>query len=65
MAEGPIEEHIAGLIEAFGVPVDDTDRAIIGAAWQQFGPGMEQILTADLTAVRPEANFDPSSPPQD
>ena len=57
--------HIAGTLAAFGVEVDDVDEAVIGAAWEQFGPGMKALLAADLADVAPEPDFDPSQPPQD
>jgi hypothetical protein len=57
--------HIAGTLASYGVEVDEIDKAVIGAAWEQFGPGMIALLGADLSGVAPEPDFDPSGPPRD
>jgi hypothetical protein len=55
--------HIVATLKGFGVETDDVDVAVIGAAWEQFGPGMRALLAADLAAIEPEGDFDPSQPP--
>ncbi len=63
MNEADPSEHIAGMLGAFGVEVDEVDKAVIGAAWATFRPDIRALLEADLDGVEPEAGFDPSRPP--
>jgi hypothetical protein len=58
-----IETHIVALLAAYGVPTDEMDEAIIALIWQQFGPGLEELLGADLSAVDVERPCDPSMAP--
>jgi hypothetical protein len=57
--------HIVGTLTAFGVEVDEVDRAVIEAAWEQFGDGMRALLETDLEGVEPEADPDHSRAPAD
>jgi hypothetical protein len=63
-AQDGLSEHIAGTLAAFGVEVNEVDAAVIDAAWQGFGPEMRELLEADLEAVEPEPDLDPSKPPR-
>lgn len=58
------EAHVVAMLAGFGVPTDEIDEAIIGAILQQFGPGLQALLDADLTAVAAERPCDPSTAPQ-
>jgi len=49
----------------FGIPVDDVDLAVIRVAERVYGPGRDALLAADLSAIAPEHDFDPSRAPTD
>jgi hypothetical protein len=55
--------HIAGTLNIFGVEVSEIDEAVINAALEQFGDGMQALLEIDLEGAEPEPDLDPSRPP--
>jgi hypothetical protein len=50
-------------LAGYGVELDDTDLAVIGAIEQVYGPESKALLAADLSDVEPEHDFDPSRAP--
>jgi hypothetical protein len=56
--------HIAATLASFGVEVSEIDEAVINAAFEQFGGGMQALLELDLDGVEPEPNLDPSRAPE-
>jgi hypothetical protein len=53
----------AGTLKIFGVEVSEVDEAVINAALEQFGDGIQALLEIDLEGVEPEPDVDPSRPP--
>jgi hypothetical protein len=58
------EQHVRGGLELAGIPVDDVDLAVMRAADAVYGPGMRALLEADIRAVMPENDLDPSRAPR-
>jgi hypothetical protein len=54
-----VRDTLAG----YGVEVDDTDLAVLGAIEQVYGPERNALLAADLSDVEPEHDFDPGRAP--
>jgi hypothetical protein len=59
------EQHVRAGLELAGVPVDDTDLAVMRAADSVYGPKMRALAHADLSDVWVEPALDPSRPPED
>ena len=57
------ERFVRAGLELEGVPVDDTDLAVMRAADAVYGPGMRALAAADLRDVLPELTPDPSRAP--
>ncbi|MEA2308562.1 MAG: hypothetical protein QOI65_848 [Thermoleophilaceae bacterium] len=57
------ERYVRSGLELAGIPVDDVDLAVMRAADAIYGPGMRALAGADLRAVMPEIDLDPSRPP--
>jgi hypothetical protein len=49
----------------YGVPVDETDIAIMRVVEQVYGPPRDALLAADLTRWSAEHGVDPSGPPRE
>jgi hypothetical protein len=47
----------------YGIAVDDVDLAVMRAAEATYGPGRDALIAADLSAIPPEHDFDPSRAP--
>jgi hypothetical protein len=47
----------------YGIVVDDVDLAIMRAAEATYGPPRDAMLAADLSAIGPEHDLDPSRAP--
>ena len=60
----PFEQFIRAGLELQGVPVDETDVAVMRAADAVYGPGMRALFAADLRTVLPEVDLDPGRPPR-
>ena len=58
------ERFVRGGLELSGLAVDDVDLAVIRAADAVYGPGLRALAAADLRAVTPEVDLDPSRPPR-
>ena len=58
------EKHVRAGLELAGMPVDDTDLAVMRAADSVYGPGFQALARADLHDVELEADLDPSRPPK-
>lgn len=54
-----VRDTLAG----YGVEVDDTDLAVLGAVERIYGPERNALLVADLSDVEPEHDLDPSRAP--
>jgi len=50
-------------LEALGYDVDETELAIMRVADALYGPKLRALAAADLTAVWPEPDLDPSRAP--
>ena len=59
-----LERYARGGLELAGDEVDDTDLAVIRAAWNAYGGELQALDQADLVAVLPEPDLDPSRPPR-
>jgi hypothetical protein len=57
------DEYARLALARYGIEVDDVDLAIMHAAERVYGPPREAMLRADLSAIAPEQDLDPSSPP--
>lgn len=58
------EQYVRAGLDLAAVPVDDIDLAVMRAADAVYGPGMRALLAADLRAVMPEIDLDPSRAPR-
>jgi len=58
------ERYVRAGLELGDVPVDDIDLAVMRVADAVYGPGMRALATADLRAVLPEVDLDPSRAPR-
>jgi hypothetical protein len=58
------EQYVRAGLELQGMAVDDLDVQIIRAADAAYGPDMRALERADLRAVWPETDLDPSRPPR-
>jgi len=47
----------------YGIAVDDTDLAVIGAAEHTYGAEIDALLLADLSEIEPERGFDAGRAP--
>jgi uncharacterized UPF0146 family protein len=59
-----LEQYVRAGLELTGDEVDDVDLAVIRAADAVYGPHMRALENADLSAVMPEPDLDPSRPPR-
>jgi hypothetical protein len=57
------EQHGRAGLELAGVPVDDTDLAVMRAADSVYGPKMRALAGAELRGVHVEPDLDPSRAP--
>ena len=58
------ERYVRAGLELAGVPVDETDLAVMRAADAVYGPGMRALAAADLREVMPEVDLDPGRAPR-
>jgi hypothetical protein len=63
MEEDQFELFVRAGLGRYGIPVDETDIAIMQVAEQVYGPPRDALLAADLTGWRAEHGLDPSEPP--
>jgi hypothetical protein len=47
----------------YGLAVDEVDLAVMRAAEATYGPGRDALLSADLSGVPAENDFDPARAP--
>jgi hypothetical protein len=47
----------------YGIEVDEVDMAVMRAAEATYGPGRDAMIAADLSAIPPEHDLDPSRAP--
>lgn len=60
-----LERHARGGLELAGEELSDVDLAVIRAAWNAYGGELRALADADLAAVLPEPDLDPSRPPRE
>jgi hypothetical protein len=58
-----LEQYVRAGLELAGEQVDDVDLAVIRAADAVYGAEMRALDDADLSAVMPEPDLDPSRAP--
>jgi hypothetical protein len=58
------ERYVRSGLELAGVPVDETDIAVMRAADAVYGPAIRELASADLLRVMPEIDLDPSRAPK-
>ena len=59
------ERHVRAGLEQLGYEVDERELAIMRVADGVYGPQRRALVEADLRAVWPEPDLDPSHPPSD
>ena len=59
-----LEQYIRSGLDLAGEDVDETEVRIIRLANQVYGPEMSALDAADLSAVLPEPDMDPSRAPR-
>lgn len=59
------ESFVRGGLELRGIPVDETDLAVMRGADGVYGPAIRALLDAELAGVAPETALDPSRAPRD
>jgi hypothetical protein len=57
------DEVVRLTLGRYGIPVDEVDLAVMHVAERVYGPGRDALLAADLSAVQPEHDLDPSRAP--
>jgi hypothetical protein len=57
------ERHIRAGLEVLGYDVDETELAVMRVADGVYGPQLRALVEADLAAVWPEPDLDPSRAP--
>jgi hypothetical protein len=57
------EQHVRAGLELAGIPVDETDIAVMRAADAVYGPRFRALAQADLSDAWAEPDLDPSRPP--
>ncbi len=57
------ERHVRAGLELLGYDVDDAELAVMRVADGVYGPQLRALVEADLSAVWPEPDLDPSRPP--
>lgn len=58
------QSYMEGALASFGIEADDTERAVMAGVWTLYRPGLERLLTADLSSVEAERDPDPSRAPE-
>jgi hypothetical protein len=51
-------------LSRYGIAVDEVELAVMRAAEDVYGPPRDAMLAADLSAVAPENDLDPSRAPR-
>lgn len=59
------ERFVTGGLELAGVPVEELEVQIMRAVDGIYGPPLRALAAADLRAVWPELDLDPSRAPSD
>jgi hypothetical protein len=57
------DSYVRLTLARYGIEVDDVDLTIMHAAEDVYGPPRDAMLAADLSAVPPEHDLDPSRGP--
>jgi hypothetical protein len=58
------DTHVRLALARYGIAVDDVELAVMRAAEDVYGPPRDAMLGADLSAVPPEHDLDPSRAPR-
>jgi hypothetical protein len=61
--EAALRNYLEGALEVFGIEADETERAVMSGVWSVYAPAMAELREADLSAVEPERDADPSRAP--
>jgi hypothetical protein len=61
--EAAFRNYLEGALEVFGIEADETERAVMSGVWSVYAPAMAELREADLSAVEPERDADPSRAP--
>jgi hypothetical protein len=61
--EAAFRYYLEGALEVFGIEADETERAVMSGVWSVYAPAMAELREADLSAVEPERDADPSRAP--
>jgi hypothetical protein len=64
-ASNRADQFIPAGLASLGIEADETDLAVMNAAHQMFWPGILDLLSRDLSGVRPERNPDLSRAPEE
>jgi hypothetical protein len=59
------DQFIPAGLASLGVEADEVDLAVMSAAHQMFWPGILDLLSRDLSDVKPERNQDLSRAPEE
>jgi hypothetical protein len=51
-------------LEVFGIEADETECAVMSGVWSVYEPAIAELREADLSAVDPEPDADPSRAPR-
>jgi hypothetical protein len=63
-AADQFEHFVRAALGRYGIPVGETDLAIMRVVEQVYGPPRDALLAADLTSWHTERALDPSKPPE-
>jgi hypothetical protein len=61
--DSALQSYLEGGLALFGIEADDGERAVMQGVWGVYGPGLVELLEADLGEIEPEPCVDLSKPP--
>jgi hypothetical protein len=59
------EDHARIALGMYGIEVDETDLAVMESLYAIYGALQDELLSTSFADVPPEANLDPSGPPEE
>jgi hypothetical protein len=62
--EVAFRSYLEGALDVFGIEADETERAVMSGVWSVYEPAIAELRKADLSAVDPEPDADPSRAPR-
>lgn len=63
-SEAAFRSYLEWALEVFGIEADETERAVMSGVWSVYEPAIAELREADLSAVDPEPDADPSRAPR-